>query len=53
MEERNEPAEQENKKKPYKRPEVVSEEVLVRTANCCKLEGDPGCLLFIDVTATS
>lgn len=52
MEERNTPAEQENKKKPYKKPEIVTEEMFARAVHCAKCDTgpvqDPGCSIFGD-----
>lgn len=50
MEERNKPAEQENKKKPYKKPEIVTEEMFARPSHCQKMDQDAGCFLFGDAS---
>ncbi len=42
MEERNIPAEQENKKKPYKKPQIITEEMFARPAGCSKCETPSG-----------
>lgn len=50
MEETKAHAEQEYKKKPYKKPKVVSEEMFARPSSCGKCETGPvgggDCLIF-------
>lgn len=52
MEDKREHTEGEGKKKPYKKPEIVTEEMFARPSHCAKCDTgpvqDPGCSIFGD-----